>query len=412
MWMSDALKDIMKAQCDSQSKQRMRKKSFILFLVILLVYGCAPKLQEWEPHHIHNPQFIPRETQSDETIIRIPFKIPNRHILLQATINGEKTVWFVLDTGVLGVTLSKRIARKMELPFSKNTAGFSAPSGKVYFSPLIRVNSLKVDGIHFKDFDALLLDFRDLRRNIKHEVDGILGFPLFANILLTIDYPQQTIFLEKGRLPEKGKEIFDYYTSGDTPYLPIPWKDTTIPALIDTGSDSFLSLPKDLAEGVRLRNPTREIRWDIEGARYDLTGTLDEIQIGQYLISYPRVNFAKVPKGILGYVFLHHFIITFDQLQKKVRIVKPRATREKILFYRDALSVYQKREAATGDPEIQYHLGWMYHKGYGVEKNIYQAIRWFKKAAEQGNIKAERALERLKGTDTTIKIDWGIKPFE
>jgi TPR repeat protein len=389
MWMSDVLIDAMVAQRDSLSKQRMTNKKYILLFGIFLVCGCAPKLREWKPHHIDNAQAIPFQTSLDETVIKIPFKIPDKHILLQATINREKTVWFLLDTGMGAVVLSKRIAKNMDLPFSKNTAMFIPPSGKAYFSPLLRLNSLKVGGAKFNEFDAIPLDLRDLRRHLKHEVDGILGFSLFANILLTIDYPQQTIFLQKGRLPVKGKEIFDYYVGGYTPYLPIPWKDNTIPAVIYTGSGSFLQLPKVLAKGVSLRNSTRERIWDIERTRYDLTGILDEIQIGQYLISYPRINFAEMPRGILGYVFLHHFAITFDQVQRKVRIIKPGATREKTEIYQDALSLWQKREAETGEASIQYHLGWMYHKGYGVEKDITQAIRWYQKAAEKGWAQAQ-----------------------
>jgi predicted aspartyl protease len=393
----------------------MTKQKCILSLAILLIYGCSQTfqgLQEWKPHHIHNPQFIPQQTYLDETVIKIPFKIPDRHILLQATINREKTVWFMLDTGTSGVVVSKRIARKMNLPFSENTTKVSTPSGRAFFSPLLRVNSLRVGGAEFKTFDAVQLDLRDLRRKLKHEVDGILGFPLFANILLTIDYPQQTIFLEKGRLPEKGKEIFDYDLINHKPYLPIPWKGTTVPALIDTGSSHFLTLPKALADDLILSYTMRERVWNIEGTRYDLTGDLEEVQIGQYLISYPRINFSEVSKGILGFVFLHHFVITFDHLQKKVRITKPSATQEKIEIYKDALSLYQKREAETGHASFQYHLGWIYHKGYGVGKNISMAIRWYQEAAEQGNLKAQQALESLEGTGTTIKMDWGIKPFK
>jgi predicted aspartyl protease len=393
----------------------MTKQKCILPLAILLIYGCSQTfqgLQEWKPHHIHNPQFIPQQTYLDETIVEIPLKIPDRHILVQATIDRENTFWFMLDTGASGVIVSKRIARKMNLPFSENTTKVSTPSGKALFSPLLRVNSLSVGGAEFNNFDALPLDLKNMRKKLKHEVDGILGFPLFANILLTIDYPQQTIFLKKGRLPPKGKEIFDYDLINHKPYLPIPWKGTTVPALIDTGSSFFLTMPKELADDLILSYSMREMAWNIEGTRSDLTGDLEEVQIGQYLISYPRINFAEVSEGILGFVFLHHFVITFDQLQKKVRITKPSATREKIEVYKDALSIFQKREAETGYARIQYHLGWMYHRGYGVEKNISMAIRWYKKAAEQGNPKAQQALEHLEGTDTTIKLDWGIKPFK
>ena len=37
-----------------------------------------------------------------------------------------------------------------------------------------------------------------------------------------------------------------------------------------------------------------------------------------------------------------------------------------------------------GNASGQYHLGYMYHEGLGVEKNIKEAEKWYKKAFEKG----------------------------
>lgn len=49
----------------------------------------------------------------------------------------------------------------------------------------------------------------------------------------------------------------------------------------------------------------------------------------------------------------------------------------------------------VSDARVQFALGELYFKGNGVAKNEETAIRWYRKAAEQGNRYAQRAIERI-----------------
>lgn len=51
--------------------------------------------------------------------------------------------------------------------------------------------------------------------------------------------------------------------------------------------------------------------------------------------------------------------------------------------------------AVQGSETAQYNLGLCYETGRGVEQDIDEAAEWYEKAAEQGNVKAQAALERL-----------------
>jgi intein/homing endonuclease len=44
---------------------------------------------------------------------------------------------------------------------------------------------------------------------------------------------------------------------------------------------------------------------------------------------------------------------------------------------------------------VQFYLGFMYEKGRGVTKDDYEAVKWYRKAAEQGVEQAKSALKRL-----------------
>jgi len=51
--------------------------------------------------------------------------------------------------------------------------------------------------------------------------------------------------------------------------------------------------------------------------------------------------------------------------------------------------------AKKGDPKAQFNVGLIYAKGKGVNKDTYQAMEWYKKAAEQGNTAAQYNLAKL-----------------
>ncbi len=51
--------------------------------------------------------------------------------------------------------------------------------------------------------------------------------------------------------------------------------------------------------------------------------------------------------------------------------------------------------AKEGHPKAQFNVGLIYAKGKGVNKDSYQAMEWYKKAAEQGNTAAQYNLAKL-----------------
>ena len=56
--------------------------------------------------------------------------------------------------------------------------------------------------------------------------------------------------------------------------------------------------------------------------------------------------------------------------------------------YAEAVKWYRKA-AEQGNADAQYSLGYCYYKGRGVAKDCAEAVRWIRKAADQGNIDAQ-----------------------
>ena len=52
-------------------------------------------------------------------------------------------------------------------------------------------------------------------------------------------------------------------------------------------------------------------------------------------------------------------------------------------------------EVSSWTMVAQYNLGFVYANGRGVAKDDVEAMKWYRKAAEQGNENAKSALRRL-----------------
>ena len=62
----------------------------------------------------------------------------------------------------------------------------------------------------------------------------------------------------------------------------------------------------------------------------------------------------------------------------------------------EVLAVKWWRKAAEqGHAEAQYQLGYAYQHGIGVERDDDEAEKWYNKAAENGNSDAMEAVDRL-----------------
>jgi uncharacterized protein YjbI with pentapeptide repeats len=70
---------------------------------------------------------------------------------------------------------------------------------------------------------------------------------------------------------------------------------------------------------------------------------------------------------------------------------------------------YMKKSAKQGLADAEAALGEMYLQGIGVRKNQKEAIKWYQLAADHGNSKAKKALEKLpteqKAMDERMKVD-------
>nr|HPR90113.1 tetratricopeptide repeat protein [Synergistaceae bacterium] len=84
----------------------------------------------------------------------------------------------------------------------------------------------------------------------------------------------------------------------------------------------------------------------------------------------------------------------------------------------DSLVLTTEEKALMGDIEAQNELGWMYDTGEGMPENVEEAVKWYRKAAEQGNSVAQANLawmyEKGRGVplDLQLAVEWYSKAAE
>lgn len=94
------------------------------------------------------------------------------------------------------------------------------------------------------------------------------------------------------------------------------------------------------------------------------------------------VSFARL--SLLPLIFLGLFLMT--QSTAATAILDASAALERG-DYQAALNIYRPL-AEQGDPEAQLGLGYLYYKGYGVAQDYQQAMHWYRRSSDQGNVSA------------------------
>ena len=94
---------------------------------------------------------------------------------------------------------------------------------------------------------------------------------------------------------------------------------------------------------------------------------------------------------------LKEFSVDYDIIYLAMKKMVTRARKVKIV------SVWER--SAHGDADAQYNLGWMYQNGNGVPQSDSEAVKWYRKAAEQGHADAKKNLDCMSSTSKSVPLD-------
>jgi predicted aspartyl protease len=246
---------------------------------------------------------------------------------VMVTINGKGPFRFVIDTGTRGDALvTPELASELGLP-TVGHATLSDPSGQGgKRAPIVLLDSLEVAGVQFAGVRAVSHPFFAEAGTC----DGLLGFPLFRNYLLTLDFPNRVLTLSSGSIaPDGGKSVLPFRMPDGVPVARLKIDGMgSVEAQLDSGG-SGLVLPERLAQhlkydvapvvfasgrsvSTRFELKAAKLASDVKLGRYTFTHPVVEIHP-----AFPLINFGSLPMQI--------FAITFDQKNLLVRFESNRS---------------------------------------------------------------------------------------
>ena len=246
---------------------------------------------------------------------------------VMVTVNGHGPYRFIVDTGTgTDAFVTPELADILALPPVGQT-GLSDPSGQgARRTTLVQIDTLQFAGVTFSNVKAL-------RHSILSEAggcDGILGFTLFRDFLLTLDFPKHQLLLETGALSADGEKTVLPFRMPDGVPVAFLRIDGVPPfeAQLDSGGGGLV-LPESLAKTLKYEvDPVVYAEGRSVSTKFQLKAARlgSDVRFGRYTITHPVVAIhSAFPLANFGSPPMRNFAITFDQKNLLVRF----AAREK-----------------------------------------------------------------------------------
>ena len=270
-----------------------------------------------------------------KNVVEIPFEVESGYVVLPISVNGSRPLRFVLDTGASGAIIYKTEtdAPNLKIAGEARIRG-AGGSGAVTTVPVAEAVSFKLGDIELVNGDLAIL-------SSGRGHDGVIGRPVFANLVVEIDWEKQVVrFYEPAKFKYAGSGVVLPLTfdAGGRPYTTgsvVVAGEQKIPVklVVDTGGSHILSLDVGSHPGIELpEGATKTVLG--RGVSGEITGHSGRIRA----LDFAGLNFKDVPttfpdsssgtaglngrQGNLGSGILRRFNITYDYSRQQM-ILEP-----------------------------------------------------------------------------------------
>lgn len=276
----------------------------------------------------------PAATRIEPQPVRLPARILSNFFLVEARQDDGKTYRFMIDTGssvtLVSPALGEVLKRKERRGTPPRTLPVRGANGRQVELPAIILRHFQLGEAHFERVPAIVYDFSDLSAHLGVTIDGVVGFPLFRDTLLTLDYPAAQLAIAPNPVAAPPPPapphatVIAYNRDQPTPLIPVQMGNESFFALIDTGSDGGLALnPAGLNPRFDHGPRVGLIVSSLHGDNRQLVGRLgQDITLGSQVVRRPVVDLTDQLSS-LGGELLRHFRLTFDQRRQQVTFARP-----------------------------------------------------------------------------------------
>lgn len=300
----------------------------------------------------------------------LPVEDYGGHLYLQGKVNGISTKDLILDSGAADVFISESQAKILGLQ-SQGKVNIPRRSTTIPTTYIPNV-SLQLGGsLVLKDHTSVVIPqakVKGLEQYFGRAVSGIIGYELFEQTVVELDYQLQTLRLHRPQTYQyrgNGQRI-PLMIEGDRPYINATITPYGYPALpsklmVDLGSNTALSLTAACGLDQRLiaavpRTLRRNLA-TLQGVDEIVLGRVQSLNIGSILLKQPIAILGRAGTGDcdrlfgkIGYQILRQFKVILDYPHRQL-ILEPRLP---ILYDYDLSGLWLE---ATGAQLTQYRVG-------------------------------------------------------
>ena len=251
--------------------------------------------------------------------------------VVEVKLNGQGPFAFMIDTGAgMQADIDVSVAARLNLRANGRVLN-GDPSGlNDREVSTATIDSLTIgsaagarSGVEFRNVTALVRQHRITKDY--PDVDGILGFALFADYLLTLDYPAMQVTLSRGALPPVNRtDILSFEIENRIPVIEVGVGKIRVRAHVDSGNfvAGFI-LPEEIVEQLQLLSTpvtvgsARSVSNRIELKQVQLR---DAINIGHFSFPQATVQFPALSDTNVGFKVLRDFVVTFDQKNRRMKL--------------------------------------------------------------------------------------------
>jgi hypothetical protein len=260
-------------------------------------------------------------------------RVVSNFFLIEARQDDGRTYRFLIDTGSSATLVSTQLANALKLKERKpaRTVRVTGSQGGGADLPAVTLKRLVLGDAAFERVPALVYDFTDLSSHLGLTIDGVIGFPVFRDTLLTLDYLGARLVIAPHPVvppaaprPSGHASTLAFSNERRTPLIPLQMGNESFFVLIDSGSDGGLSLnPAGLHP--RFLNGPRAgtLIAALGGDRRQMVGRLTlNVYLGTHTVRQPITDLTDQLSAIGGEL-LRHFTLTFDQRRNLVTFARP-----------------------------------------------------------------------------------------
>lgn len=295
----------------------MRARAAVLALCLLLA-GCFSLRRE---------AARPGSTHLGSAPVALPAVAAGNMMVVEAKWDRYGPYHFLIDTGSSVTLVTPELARRYP---AGNAAAPALPEVRVRSAeggttvlPAAMLDRIELGAARFSTVPAAVYDCSSLSDQLGIKIDGVLGFPLFRETLLTLDYRHGKVILRPaapGPFPAILPGSTLSFTDTDKiPIVSVRIGDRAVSAFIDSGSADVMSLNLEGLGAHFAFGPTTGLTTGtLTGDQTEQVGRLAEtLRVGDYAIAQPVVV-ATNGLSVLGGGLLRHFTVTFDQEHDRV----------------------------------------------------------------------------------------------